>query len=255
MAKKPLSVGVKAALITAFAVILVAVIQLMRNTTPTNSQTISNSPGAIQAGRDVNVTPIVVVPVALQKVPIEPLEFRQKREGVFIVMGNDTIGLPPVPPGQQGIKDIGRAFLMAGTHEHPSQIQLIADENQIILNIKFAPIFGMPPLEITNNELNGLPSNWDCNHSAKGIEIVNEKRTPIFQMYYKDDTHLVVNGAITFIREGVSGYVLASETTGIQISSGANITSDEFFKKIETLPLKPIFKYPAWQHPKDYADE
>ena len=203
----------------------------------------------------MNVAPVVVVPVAVQKMPIEPLEFRQKHEGVFIVMGNDTIGLPAVPPGQRGVKDIGRAFLMAGTHEHPSQIQLLADENQIILDIKFAPIFGMPSLEITNNELSGLPANWDCNHSARGIEIVNEKQVPIFQMYYKDDTHLFVNGAITFVRDGVNGCVLASESTGMQISSGLNLNSEDFFKKIEALNIKRIFKYPAWQHPGEYSGQ
>jgi hypothetical protein len=61
VAKKPLSVGVKAALITALTAILVALIQLMRNATPTNSQTANNSPGAIQAGGNVSISPVVVV--------------------------------------------------------------------------------------------------------------------------------------------------------------------------------------------------
>jgi hypothetical protein len=38
--------------------------------------------------------------------------------------------------------------------------------------------------------MSGLPSNWDCNHSAKAIEVVNEKLVPIFQIYYKNDTYL-----------------------------------------------------------------
>jgi hypothetical protein len=197
---------------------------------------------------------LVVSPPSQPPIPVEPLEFRQKHEGVFILMGDNSFGMPPVPAGVQGIKDIGRAFLGAGTHEHPSQIRLIASEDQILLNIKFAPIFGMPPLEITNNELSGLPSNWECNHSAKGIEIVNEHLIPIFQMYYKDDTHIVVNGAITFIRDGMDGFVLSSDGKGSRIQVGIQVTPDEFFKKIAALNIKRIFKYPAWQHPGEYAD-
>jgi hypothetical protein len=113
----------------------------------------------------------------------------------------------------------------------------------------------MPPLDITNNELSGLPPNWDCNHTSKGIEIVNEHLVPIFQMYYKDDTHIAINGAITFIRDGVNGFVLSGgEGNGWSVESGVQITSDDFFKKITALNIKRIFKYPAWQHPGEYAD-
>ena len=54
MAKKPLSVGVKAALIAAFAAIIVALIPLLRHSPATTSQSVNNSPGAMQAGRDIN---------------------------------------------------------------------------------------------------------------------------------------------------------------------------------------------------------
>jgi hypothetical protein len=199
-------------------------------------------------------SPVILI-VSQPTIPVEPLAFRQKHEGIFILMGNSTIGLPPVPAGEIAIKDIGRAFLAAGTHEHPSQIHLIADENQAVLNIKFAPIFGMPPLELTNNELSGLPNDWDCNHSAKGIEIVNKNLIPIFQIYYKDDTHLVINGAITFIRDGGIGFVLSGgEGNGFQIKLNPTITDDEFFKEIEALKIKRIFKYPAWEHPGEFED-
>jgi hypothetical protein len=205
----------------------------------------------------VSVTPLppqVVLIVSQPPIAVEPLEFRRKHEGIFILLGGCTICLPPVPAGKEARKDIGRAFLLAGTHEHPSQIQLIANENQVVLNIKFAPIFGMPPLELTNNELSGLPSNWDCNHSAKAVEVVNENLIPIFHIYYKDDTHLVINGAITYINNGNNGFVLASETNGMTMG-GANLSADEFFSKIKALNIKPLFKYPAWQHPGEYADK
>jgi hypothetical protein len=52
MAKKPLSIGVKAALIGAGAVIIAALVSLLHHATST-SQSVNNAPGAIQAGRDV----------------------------------------------------------------------------------------------------------------------------------------------------------------------------------------------------------
>ena len=59
MANKPLSVGVKSALITAGAVIIAALIALLRHSTPMTSQSINNSPGATQViqrdgGQSVN---------------------------------------------------------------------------------------------------------------------------------------------------------------------------------------------------------
>ncbi|HLZ17295.1 MAG TPA: hypothetical protein VKQ08_09650 [Cyclobacteriaceae bacterium] len=48
MAKKPLSVGVKSALIGAGAVIIAALLALLHHSTPTTSQIINNSPGATQ---------------------------------------------------------------------------------------------------------------------------------------------------------------------------------------------------------------
>jgi len=59
MANKPLSVGVKSTLITAGAVIIAALIALLRHSTPMTSQSINNSPGATQViqrdgGQSVN---------------------------------------------------------------------------------------------------------------------------------------------------------------------------------------------------------
>jgi len=183
---------------------------------------------------------------------IDPLPFRRKREGVHILLGKSSLSLPPVPPGAHAFKDIGRAFLLAGTHEHLSQIRLTADENQVVLNIRFAPIFGMPPLEITNNELTGLPADWDCNNSTNGIEIVNEKLLPIFQLYYKDDTHLALNGAITFINDDAKGVILAGGE-GFQIMT--RIENFDLSQQLESLHLKRLFRYPSWKHRGEFADD
>ena len=123
-----------------------------------------------------------------------------------------------------------------------------ATDSQIFLNIKWAPILGMPPLELTNNEISGLPTDWDCNHTSNGLEIINEKLDPILQFYYKDDTHLVLNGAITFTNEGRSGVIFISPEEGVSVQSGVAFSKNELFKKVQSLHLKRLFKYPAWKY-------
>jgi hypothetical protein len=186
-------------------------------------------------------------------ISVTPLEFRQKKEGINILLGSNTVGFPPVPAGATVSADLGRRVGM-GTHEHPSQIQLIGTNDQIVLNIKFAPIFGMPPLELSNNKLSGLPSNWDCNHSARAIEIINETLVPIFHVYYKDDTHLVVAGVLTG-KDETGNRVLFVSGDGVMSSlPGIDFSENEFFSKIEALGIKRLFKYPAWRHLGEYAE-
>jgi hypothetical protein len=216
------------------------------------SQSMINSPGSMQAGRDIVINSSTSPPpvVVLQVVQTEPLEFRQKHEDVEILVGGNTFRLPPVPHGMIAKKDIGRAYMGIGTHEKPSGIQLVATDEQIFFNIEFAPLFGMPPLKLENNELSGLPSNWDCNHSKRAIEVVNDKFVPVFQIFYKDDTHIVFNGAITF----TNGAVFIAEGKGLELEHNTTLSHDEFFHHVEALGIKKIFKYPAWQHPGEYAD-
>lgn len=108
----------------------------------------------------------------------------------------------------------------------------------------------MPPLKLKDNELSGLPSNWDCNHSKRGIEVVNERLTPVFQLYYKDDSHIVFNGVITF----TNGAVFIAEGKGQSLELNSTFSEADFFNRVEALEIKRIFKYPAWQHPGEFAD-
>ena len=103
--------------------------------------------------------------------------------------------------------------------------------------------------------MSGLPSNWDFNHSANAIEVVNERLVPIFQFYYKDDTHLVFNGVITSAATTAkhNGVAFISETH-YSVETMMDFSKNDFFKRIEALNLKTIFKYPAWKYPGEYAD-
>lgn len=257
-----------------------AAVNMSAATSGTNSPLVQAAPGATAGNGNVSMSaslsganstliqannstvnnvnlngPSIVVIGTQNPIQVKPLPFRQKNGDVSVRIGAGmSIILPPVPSNVWATKDLGRDFIGAGTNEYPSHMILVAYGSQLYLNIKFAPIYGMPALELTNNELSGLPDNWDCNHSDKGIEIVNEKQTPIFQMYYKDDAHIVINGAFTFVNHGIKGCVFDSEETAEVIEFGGDYAPDEFFKKVEALKMQRLFKYPAWRHPGEYAD-
>ncbi|HEY3932387.1 MAG TPA: hypothetical protein VGM58_08460, partial [Verrucomicrobiae bacterium] len=67
------------------------------------------------------------------------------------------------------------------------------------------------------------------------------------------DTHLVFDGVITY-NNGANGAIFVTESHGVEPYMNPNPTPDDFFKRIEALKVKRIFKYPAWQHLGEYAD-
>jgi len=201
--------------------------------------------------------PPSVIFVSQPPITVEPLDFRQKHEEVYLLLGGMTIFLPPVPDGNSATADIGRSDLGFGPEKYGQNphVFLTVSNGKIVLNVEWAPVFGMPPLKLENNELSGLPSNWDFNHSANAIEVVNERLVPIFQFYYKDDTHLVFNGVITSAATTAkhNGVAFISETH-YSVETMMDFSKNDFFKRIEALNLKTIFKYPAWKYPGEYAD-
>lgn len=101
-------------------------------------------------------------------------------------------------------------------------------------------IFGgsrMPPIEIRQNELINKPTEWDFNSNDKALEIVNEKKVPIYQFFYKTPSHIVVNGIFPF----PGGLILANE-------NGATLNPI----LPTTFKLERIFKYPSWKYPGQY---
>jgi hypothetical protein len=98
-----------------------------------------------------------------------------------------------------------------------------------------------PPITIIHNKFTVKPMNLDRNSSANALEVVDQQGEPIFQFIRKTPAHYVMNGLIP-IPQG--GFILATDKgtrIGVQppIPKGA---------------LKPIFKYPAWKYPGQYAE-
>jgi hypothetical protein len=85
------------------------------------------------------------------------------------------------------------------------------------------------PIAITNNVATVLPPNWDKNHDDYAYEVINANGDPIFQLIYKTQFSIVVNGVFPF-----PGGVVVADNSGFRLNA-----------PFETLHLKPIFKYPS----------
>lgn len=96
---------------------------------------------------------------------------------------------------------------------------------------------GLPPIKIIKNSLTGLPHNWDMNKNESAMEIVDERHNPVYQLIYKHDGHIILNGLFPF----PGGFVVADDC-GMSMNPPLPYT----------LQIKRIFKYPAWKYPAEY---
>lgn len=117
-------------------------------------------------------------------------------------------------------------------------VKLYVDEGVLYADVTVFGGSGIPPIKIEHHELSGKPSDWDFNSNEKALEIVNENQIPIYQFYYKTPSHIVVNGLFPF----PGGFIVAGPDGAV-----LNPTVPVQFR------LRPIFKYPSWKHPGEYA--
>jgi hypothetical protein len=112
---------------------------------------------------------------------------------------------------------------------------LYAENGKPYIDIDLYGIPNEPPVRLRQNKLMNRPSLWDKNSDEKALEVVNEKGQPIFQIYYKTDSHIVVNGLF------YNGFVpVLAYDEGI--STGIDLDKIQY-------PIKPIFKYPSEKYP------
>lgn len=121
-----------------------------------------------------------------------------------------------------------------------------------------------------------IPPKWDRNYSSNAFEVVREDGMPVLQVFYKRSNEVQVNGI--FI---VNEYEIYESfgSTPLLISPRIRVTYSnaepqefnikEFEKQFTNASIivdtnaaygtkftdqKPIFKYPAWKYPGQYAN-
>ena len=99
---------------------------------------------------------------------------------------------------------------------------------------------------IQHNTILDWPPRWDHNSNQHALEFVDEHRSPVFQLIIKGPTDLEMNGR--FVTPG--GVTILSPTLGLMVNAGASAASAP-----ATADLVPIFKYPSWKYPGQYAEK
>jgi hypothetical protein len=89
------------------------------------------------------------------------------------------------------------------------------------------------PIEVKHNEFVVRNSRWDRNFDSGALEVVNESKTPIFQLIYQNPYKIIVNGI--FPIPG-SGLILADDY-GFSFSNALEIP--------KSFSILRLFKYPS----------
>jgi len=100
-----------------------------------------------------------------------------------------------------------------------------------------------PIIEIRNNAFAVRNPNFDSNSNERALEVVTSDGLPVFQLIQKSPTQVVINGI--FPVDNGRRMTIAGPDGVKQFATDADLAN---------FHLKPIFKYPAWKHPGEYAD-
>lgn len=164
---------------------------------------------------------------------LEQPTFREKLENVTVSLGGMGFGYP-----YSALESKEGTPILIGDF---APLRLRVTDGKLYVDVKVYS-GDKPPIEINNNEFVVRPPDWDKNSNERALEVVDGKQKPVFQLIYKGKAMIQINGI--FVGQG--HVMLASERETI---GGASPES------IAAFSLKPIFKYPSWKYPGQYADE
>ncbi len=92
-----------------------------------------------------------------------------------------------------------------------------------------------PPILIRRNVIYGLPYGWDGNYDSGALEIVSADTLPMFQLIFKSEDEIRVNGVFRS-----QGKLVIADQSGVTSVQG---------KLVLFYNTKPVFKYPSWKYP------
>jgi len=89
------------------------------------------------------------------------------------------------------------------------------------------------------------PPGLDTNYSDKAIEVVNASGQPMLQIVFEDARHVRVNAVIPIAPFQYAVYTPSGVT---------RFSVDPNKPSLVEIPLKPLFRYPGWQHRGEFAN-
>lgn len=123
-----------------------------------------------------------------------------------------------------------------------SPFLVYVEGDRLYVDVKLYAGPGIPSIELKHNDLVQKPANWDLNFNNTALEIVNEDKDPVFQLIYRDDSHILINGKFPI-------------PNGVALARDGQFSVTNQLQEIRDFRLKQLFKYPAWRHKGEYADE
>jgi hypothetical protein len=101
-------------------------------------------------------------------------------------------------------------------------------------------------IKVEDSTIKVWPSQFELNHNADwtAVEIVNEQKSPIFQLIYMQTNAIAFKGVL------LSGkFAIIADDKRLEVT-----TLEPGQRKKFTYRIRPLFKYPAWKHPGEYTD-
>lgn len=182
------------------------------------------------------VMAIVPFKCAPQPEKWHPPELPPGCETVYVTFGDGKFG--------HTISDLKKGAIFIQTDGIPPFTGYVTN-NRFYVNANLAGPSGM--INIIGQEManpTALPLNWDCNKNTNAIEIVNENNFPILQVYYRRPDQVVVRGVFWI---GSQSLIYAND-------DGFGEYTDFKYLQSTRRAIKPIFKYPAWNHQGEYVN-
>jgi hypothetical protein len=170
--------------------------------------------------------------------PVTPVpnsaSFTEKPTGMVLI----TVGSNTVMAEAKKLETAPAVFPFPPSFPDFNPFQIYTKNGKPFIDVK---VWGGPDnpaaITITGNVFSVTPLNWDSNSNDTAFEAVNERGEPVLQLYYKTPTHLVLNGVFPTPQ----GVCVAAEIRTV-------------CNPLKPLPLKPLFKYPSYQHRGEFAD-
>jgi hypothetical protein len=132
-----------------------------------------------------------------------------------------------------GLSDHAPPMLIAGQ----MPFTIYTEEGRLFCDVKVFSLGSHDLITIKHNVIESLPSGWDYNSNDHGMEIVNDARQPMFQMYYEAPTIIRVEGIIV-----VPTMVFLAQGDSLETISFASPALPEAIARFK---LDRIFKYPS----------